>query len=128
MKHTLALKIMSVLSILFTTFHLTDDIVRGISPGTLWVLPVLILLAVWLYGALVLQPRRSGFIIVLVFSFLSLVGPILHMMGRSGLNAGIKSSGGFFFAWTLMALGVTAIFSVILSAHGLWSVRRGQQG
>jgi hypothetical protein len=28
--------------------------------------------------------------------------------------------------WTLIALGVTAIFSVILSARGLWSLQRGQ--
>jgi hypothetical protein len=31
-----------------------------------------------------------------------------------------KSSGGFFFIWTLIALGVIALFSVILSARGLW--------
>ena len=31
-----------------------------------------------------------------------------------------KSSGAFFFIWTLLALGVTALFSVILSARGLW--------
>jgi len=37
-----------------------------------------------------------------------------------------KSSGGFFFVWTLLALGVTAVFSVILSARGLWSLRRVQ--
>jgi hypothetical protein len=124
MKHTLSLKIMSMLSILFTTFHLTDDIARGISPGSIWVLPVMILLALWLYATLVLQERPSGYIIIFVFSLLSLAGPILHMKGRSGLNAGIHGSGGFFFAWTLMALGVTAAFSVILSAHELWSMRR----
>jgi hypothetical protein len=31
-----------------------------------------------------------------------------------------KSSGAFSFIWTLIALGVTALFSVILSARGLW--------
>ena len=31
-----------------------------------------------------------------------------------------KSNGAFFFIWTLLALGVTALFSVILSARGLW--------
>ncbi|MCA1614479.1 MAG: hypothetical protein LC800_10175 [Acidobacteria bacterium] len=34
--------------------------------------------------------------------------------------------GEFFFVWTLIALGVTTLFSVILSARGLWSLRRGQ--
>jgi len=36
------------------------------------------------------------------------------------------TSGAFFFVWTLLALGVTAVFSVILSARGLWNLRRGQ--
>ena len=83
------LTITSLLSILFTTFHLTDDIVRGMS-----------LLA-------------SGL-------------PVIHTTGSGGLTGGIESGGAFFFAWTLIALGVTAIFSVILSARGLWSLRRGQ--
>jgi hypothetical protein len=34
-----------------------------------------------------------------------------------------KSSGAFFFVWTLLALGVTGTFSVILSMYGLWSLR-----
>jgi hypothetical protein len=35
-----------------------------------------------------------------------------------------KSSGAFFFIWTIIALGVTALISVILSVRGLWSLRR----
>ena len=38
-----------------------------------------------------------------------------------------KSSGAFFFVWTLIALGVTALFSVILSARGLWTLLWGQR-
>jgi hypothetical protein len=37
-------------------------------------------------------------------------------MGKGGGEIA-KSSGGFFFVWTLLALGVTAIFSLILSAR-----------
>jgi hypothetical protein len=50
------------------------------------------------------------------------------MMG-SGLVGGAiaNSSGVFFWVWTLIALGVTSIFSVILSARGLWSLQRGQR-
>lgn len=51
--------------------------------------------------------------------------PVAHMTGK-GVGAIAKSSGGFFFVWTILALGVTALFSVILSARGLWSLRRGQ--
>jgi hypothetical protein len=40
-------------------------------------------------------------------------------------TGGIEPGGAFFFAWTLIALGVT-VFSVILSTRGLWSLQRGQ--
>ena len=65
------LTITSLLSILFTTFHLTDDIVRGIFPGRLSNLPVVLVLAVWLYTTLVLVERRSGCVIILVMSLLA---------------------------------------------------------
>jgi hypothetical protein len=46
------------------------------------------------------------------------------MKGKGvGVASGIaNSSGGFFFVWTLIALGVTALFSVFLSVRGLWSL------
>ena len=49
-------------------------------------------------------------------------------MRGAGLVGGriANSSGMFFWVWTLIALGVTAAFSVVLSASGLWSLRRGQ--
>jgi hypothetical protein len=50
------------------------------------------------------------------------------MMGKGvGIGSNIaNSSGAFFFVWTLLALGVTALFSVILSVRGLWSPQWGQ--
>ncbi|HEX8144589.1 MAG TPA: hypothetical protein VF553_18620 [Pyrinomonadaceae bacterium] len=125
MKHNLVLTIASLLSVLFFTFHLTDDIVRGIEPGGLSNLIGGVLISVlWLYAALVLAERRSGYIIILVLSLLGLGVPVIHMRGKGvGVASGIaNSSGGFFFVWTLIALGVTALFSVILSARGLWSL------
>jgi hypothetical protein len=46
------------------------------------------------------------------------------MMGKGvGVASGIaNSSGGFFFIWTLIALGMTTLFSVILSVRALWSL------
>jgi hypothetical protein len=42
-------------------------------------------------------------------------------MKGAGVGGAIaKSNGAFFFIWTLLALGVTALFSVILSVRGLW--------
>jgi hypothetical protein len=122
------LTIASLLSILFFTFHLADDIVRGFEKGGASNLTAVPIFVVWLYGTLVLAERRSGYVIILLGSLLSLAVPVLHMKGAGvGVGGNIaKSSGAFFFIWTLIALGVTALFSVILSARGLWSLRRGQ--
>ncbi len=127
MKHTVTLTITSLLSILFMTFHLTDDIVRGMEPGTLSNFAGVLILVVWLYGTLVLAERRSGYFIVLVLSLLGSGAPVIHMRGK-GVGEIARSSGGFFFVWTFLALGVTTIFSVILSARELWNLRRSQPG
>src|SRR5712692_166349 len=120
MKRNMLLVIASVLSILFMTFHQTDDIVRGMEPGKLLDLIIVPILVVWLYGTLVLAERRSGYVIILVMSLLGLVVPVIHMKGAGVGGTLAKSSGAFFFIWTLIALGVTALFSVILSARALW--------
>lgn len=121
MKHNVMLTIASLLSILFTSFHHADDVVRGMAPGKFSnLIPVLILL-LWLYGSLVLAGRRSGYIIILVLSLLASGLPVIHMRG-AGVGFGTTRSGGFFFIWTLLALGVTSLFSAILAARGLWSL------
>jgi hypothetical protein len=124
MKRSVMLTITSLLSILLFTFHLADDIIRGFEKGGVSNLTAIPIFVVWLYGTLVLTERRSGYVIILLGSLLSLAVPILHMKGAGvGLAGGIaKTSGAFFFIWTLIALGVTALFSVILSARALWSL------
>ena len=128
MKPNVMLMIASLLSIILMIFHMTDDIVRGMEPGTLFDLIIVPILAVWLYGTLVLRERRSGYIIVLVASLLGLLVPIIHMKGAGVGDAIAKSSGGFFFIWTLIALGVTSLFSAMLSARALWEQLRGRTG
>jgi len=98
------------------------------EPGGLSSLIAVPILVVWLYGTLVLAGRRSGYVIILLASLLGSLVPVIHMKGKGvGVASGIaNSSGGFFFVWTLIALGVTALFSVVLSAHGLWSPQWGQ--
>ena len=128
MNHNVSLTIASLLSILFMSFHHADDVVRGMAPGGLSNLVPVLFLAAWLYGTtLVLAGRRSGYVIILVLSLLGSGIPVVHMTG-SGLVGGdiAKSSGAFFFVWTLIALGVTTLFSVILSARGLWSLKWGK--
>ena len=126
MKHNVMLIVASLLSILFLTFHLTDDIVRGMEPGTLPNLSGVLIFVVWLYGTLVLAERRSGYVIMLLGSLLGAGVPVLHMMGKGVGGKIAQSSGGFFFVWTLLALGATALFSVILSVRALWSLQWGK--
>jgi hypothetical protein len=126
MKHNVLLTITSLLSILMLTFHLTDDILRGMAGGGVSNMVGVLILVVWLYGTLVLAERRSGYVIILLGSLLASGIPVIHMTGAGVGGEIAKSSGGFFFIWTLIALGVTAIFSLILSVRGLWSLQRGQ--
>lgn len=125
MNRKVMLTIASLLSILFGTFHLADDIARGMSPGGLPNLFAVVICVVWLYGTLVLAERRSGYVIILVASLLSMGIPVLHLRGV-GVGFGTTRSTGLFFIWTLLAIGVTALFSVILSVQGLSSLRRAQ--
>lgn len=123
MKHKLMLTITSLLSILFFTFHLTDDMVRGFEPGGFKNISPVLIVVVWLYGTLVLAERRSGYVIIILGSLLASLMPLAHMRGVGLVGGRIaNSSGAFFFVWTLIALGVTSVFSVILSARGLWSL------
>jgi len=118
------LTIASLLSLLFLTFHLADDIVRGFEPGGVSNLIGAVLISgVWLYGTLVLSERRSGHIIMLLGSLLALFVPYVHMKGKGvGVASRLaNTSGHFFFVWTLLALGMLGLFSVILSARGLWN-------
>ena len=122
MKHNTTLVVTSLLSILLLTLHVTDDIVRGISkaePSN----TALIVLAVLLYGTLVLAERRSGHIIMLLVGLFAAGMPVIHMRGVHYPDIA-RSAGGFFFVWTLWALGGVGGFTFILSARELWSGRR----
>ena len=128
MKNNVMLTIASLLSIIFMSFHHADDVVRGMAPGKLSNLVPVVFLTVWLCGTmLVLAEKRSGYITVLILSLLGFGIPILHMTGSGLVGTDIANSGGaFFFVWTLIALGVSTLFSVILSARELWSLQRGK--
>ena len=110
----------SLLSILLLTLHVTDDIVRGISraePSK----TALVVLVVFLYGTLVLAGRRSGSIIMLLVGVFAAAMPVIHMRGAHYPEIA-RSAGGFFFVWTLWALGGVGGLTVVLSARALWSL------
>ena len=119
------LTITSLLSILFLSFHLADDIVRGFEPGKLSTIVGIFIMVAWLCGTLLLAGKRPGYIVTLVFSALAFGVPVIHMTG-AGMAGGriVNSTGKFFWVWTLLMIGVTTTFSVILSARELWSLQR----
>ena len=124
MKQSAVLVVTSLLSILLLTLHITDDIVRGISkaePSNI----ALVVLAIFLYGTLVLAERRSGYIIMLLVGLFAAGMPVIHMRGAHYSEIA-RSAGGFFFVWTLWALGGLGGITFILSTQRLWSLRRRQ--
>ena len=84
-----------------------------------------LIFAVFLYGTLVLAERRSGYVIMLLVGLFAAGMPVIHMRGAH-YGEIARSAGGFFFVWTLWALGGLGGFTFILAARGLWSLRRGQ--
>jgi|SRR5581483_472633 len=126
MKPHAVLVVTSLLSILLLTLHITDDIVRGISQAESSNI-ALIVLVILLYGALVLAERRFGHVIMLLVGVLAALMPVMHMRGAHYGDIA-RSSGGFFFVWTLWALGGLGGLTVVLSARGLWTLRRAGSG
>ena len=124
MKQAATLTTASLLTILFMTFHLTGDILFRMAPAGLVNLLAVFIFVVQLYGTLVLGGRRAGYIIIFLGSALALVVPVVHMKGTRGVIGGDigTSSQAFLFVWTILALGITATFSVILSASALLSL------
>ena len=128
MKRSTTLTTASLMSILLISFQLTQDSLRA-KPGT-WDagpgnLVVAVMLFVWLSGTVLLAGRRSGYVIMLLGGLFAAGMPVIHLTG-SGLSALARSSGAFFFVWTMIALGVTGMFSVILAARELWSFKRSE--
>jgi hypothetical protein len=129
MKAHALLKTASLLSIFLMTLHLAADTARArigtpeAGGSTVVALPIL---AIWLYGTLVLDEKRSGHVIMLIGSLLAIMMPVLHVIGPAGLFTGTITKAGdpYAFVWTLHAIGVTGIFSLILAAQGLWNLRR----
>ncbi len=109
----------SLLSALLATFHITDDIVRGFENGDASTYTFIAIVIVWLYATLIVR-GRWGYAIVLAGSALGGAVPYLHM--TRGLAGGriAGTNGMFFWVFTLIALGITSIFTAILAARGLW--------
>jgi hypothetical protein len=113
MKDKALLTVMSLLSILLLSIHVTLDIVRGVDKwGPLSLIGVLILV-VFLYGTLVLAERRSGLVIMLVGGLFAAAMPVIHW------RVSLTKPNTFLFIWTLFALGAIGGMVVILAVRRL---------
>jgi len=121
MKHNVMLIVASLLSLLLTIIHLTQDIMRQADGTNMIPIPVVVF-AVWLYGTLMLSDRIWGYIIMLLGGLIGAGMIIIH--SRGGV---VSNSGGFFFVWTLFALSTTGWFTAILSARGIWTTLRARR-
>ena len=119
MKNDRLLTVVSLLSMLLMSLHITDDIVRGISPPARDNVGAVVIFLVWLFGTLMLTERRSGYVIQLLGGLFAAAMPVLHMRGARYPTIA-SSPGGFFFVWILIVVGVTGSLAFILAARGLW--------
>ena len=129
MNNTFTLTITSLLTVVLSSFHLADDVVRGIEPGGTQNYNGVLILAVFLFATLMLGGRRWAHAIVLVGSLGGAVVPYLHMTGSGLVGPRIVNAGAvFFWVWTLFALGATASVSAVLAARGFWHLQWGKGG
>ena len=127
MKHQVALRIASLLSIILFSLHWADEVARGLEPGTVSAVGGLLILAVWLSATLVFPETRLGLILILLWAILASGVPILHMQGRGlvlGRYGTTNANAMLFWVWTNIALGASGMLSLVLSVRALWSRRR----
>lgn len=121
MKQDLALPVVSLLTLVLLSLHLSHDVLLQAEGSVEYPIPVVVF-AVWLYGTLRLSDRASGYIIMLLGG---LFGAAMIMVHAKGFV--VTKSGGLLFVWTQFALGATGWVMMILSARGLWTTVRSRR-
>ena len=120
MRQNVPLTVASLLSIVLFTVHLAHDFIYGLDTmsraGTFTFLLIVLVAS---YGTVELSGRRPGYVVTLLLGILAAGLPVLHRAGGPR-----SAERGFFFVWTLLALGTTGVFAVALSLRGLWRARR----
>lgn len=116
--------VLALLIIALLTAHMSQDVVYGFESGDIEDLTAAAIAGVWLYGALAMAGRRTGYLLLLLGAFLSPVVSLAHMSGDGARDDLPASGDGLLFVWTMVALGVTAPVSLLFSIQGLWRLRR----
>jgi hypothetical protein len=121
MKHKVMLIVASLLTLLLTITHLTQDIMYMADRTNKIPIPIVVF-AVWLYGTLMLSDRIWGYIIMFLGGLVGAAMIIVHSPGWI-----ISNSHGFFFVLTLFLVSTTGWFTMVLSAHGIWTTIRSRR-
>jgi hypothetical protein len=112
------LPVTSLVTVLLLALHISQDIVFGLDRAGLNHLVGVAILLVVVCGALLLQERMVGTIIMLLGGLMAFGMLPLHM--RHGLRPEfLEKSGALLFIWTLYVLGVNGALSVILAVRAL---------
>lgn len=121
MKPRLMLSVTSLLALLLTIFHLTDDTLLQVDGSVKYPVPVIVF-AVWLYGALKLSDKVSGYIIMLLGGLIAAGMIVVH--SRTGV---VHKTGGFFFVSTMFTMSALGLFTVVVSGTALWQTFRSRR-
>lgn len=124
MKHNTVLIVLSLLNCLFFALHLTGDVVFGLERGGREILVGVLILAIYLYGAVGLPERLAGFIILLLGGLSSAALPVVHTIGRPLGERFAQLPGGFSFIWILLTVGATGLVAFALSVQAIWRLRQ----
>ena len=121
MKHNVTLVVVSLLTLLLLTLHLTHDTILQAEGSVRYPIPVVVF-SLWLYATLVAPDRVWGYSIMLLGGLFGAAMIVVHAKGTV-----VGRSEGFFFVWTMFALAATGWVTMILSARGLWTAFRARR-
>lgn len=122
MKPNVTLTVASLITLLLTIVHLSQDVILQAEGHVKYPIPVVVF-ALWLYATLMLSDRIWGYIIMFLGGLFGAGMIIVH--AKAGGVVG--KSDGLFFVWTLFALSTTGWFTMILSARGIWTTLRSRR-
>ena len=121
MKRNVLLIVASLLTLLFTIIHLTQDVILQAPGHVKWPIPVVIF-ALWLYATLMASDRIWGYIVMLLMGVIGAGMIVVHSTAYV-----VGQSGGFFFVFTMFTLSATGLFTAILSARAIWTTVRARR-
>lgn len=121
MKRNVTLTVVSLLTLLLLTFHLTYDTIRQAEGSVKYPIPVVVF-SLWLYATLVAPDRVWGYVTMLLGGLFGAGMIVVHAKGLV-----VRNSGGFFFVWTLFALSAMGWVLMILSGRELWKAFRARR-